>query len=179
MRRTLSRTERRLWRLAMRDVVPLSGEISDSDPDTARSAASAAPIARAPVLSTQLLPPPPPRPLVMGAEGHTPGLDRRTDRRLRRGQLTVDVRIDLHGHGLDGAYSRLRAEIETGWRQGHRVLLVVTGRGRTQPGGGALRQAVPRWLAEPPLSAMVLAWHPARGRDGGDGALYILLRKRR
>ncbi len=56
---------------------------------------------------------------------------------------------------------------------------VITGIGRAREEGGVLRAAVPRWLNEPPNRARVLAFDLAQPNDGGHGALYVLLRKKR
>jgi DNA-nicking Smr family endonuclease len=58
-------------------------------------------------------------------------------------------------------------------------VIVVTGKGLKADGGGVLRANVPRWLNEPDLRARVLAFAHARPKDGGEGALYVLLKKRR
>ena len=62
---------------------------------------------------------------------------------------------------------------------GKRGVLVITGKGRADQGYGVLRRAVPTWLNQPPNRARIIAVHDAQPRDGGSGALYLLLRKRR
>ena len=62
---------------------------------------------------------------------------------------------------------------------GRRCILVVTGKGAWREGGGVLREAVPRWLNEPALRQKVLSFSYAQPKDGGEGALYILLRRLR
>jgi DNA-nicking Smr family endonuclease len=90
--------------------------------------------------------------------------------------LPIDGRIDLHGLTQDEAHRALTAFIGRMRRSGARCVLVITGRGlRT---GGVLRQAVPQWLDAPGLRDMVLAFGPARIEHGGEGALYVLLRRR-
>jgi len=65
------------------------------------------------------------------------------------------------------------------YERGARCVLVVTGKGSHREGGGVLRRDVPHWLHQSGLRSLVLAFHPAQIRDGGDGALYVLLRRRR
>ena len=118
-----------------------------------------------------------------------PGLDKRSAERLRCGQLPIEARIDLHGHTQAEARRALDAFVEDGWMAGRRCVLVITGKGGRGDdhggvgggggGGGVLRRAVPGWLDEAPNRAHVLAIARARPRDGGDGALYVLLRRRR
>ena len=109
-----------------------------------------------------------------------PGLDKRTAMRLRRGQLPIEGRIDLHGMTLEDAYRALDAFLSGARESGKRSVLVVTGKGYRPDGQvGRIRSAVPRWLNEPHNRARVLAFSYAIRRDGGEGALYVLLRKRR
>ncbi len=107
-----------------------------------------------------------------------PGIDRRQALRLKRGQLPIEARLDLHGLTQAAAHRELAAFVARSHAAGKRVLLVVTGKG-TREGTGVLRAAVPRWLSEPALRERVLATRPATPRDGGDGALYVLLRRAR
>jgi len=104
------------------------------------------------------------------------GIDRRQELRLRRGRLPVEARLDLHGMTQTEAHRALSGFVARAHASGRRTLLVVTGKG-TREGSGILRAAVPRWLAEPALRDKVLSTAPAVPRDGGAGALYILLRR--
>ena len=108
----------------------------------------------------------------------TPGLDRRNALRLKRGQLPVEARLDLHGLTQEEAHRALAGFVARGQAAGKRVVLIVTGKG-SREGTGVLKEAVPRWLNEPAIRARVLAMATAVPRDGGDGALYILLRRAR
>ena len=110
-------------------------------------------------------------------EGDHAGLDRTTRQKLSRGNLPVDARIDLHGHNAQQADTRLRAFIEKSASCGHRCVLVITGKGAR--GGGILKRQVPLWLKQLPLCSIVLAISEATPRDGGTGAIYVLLRRTR
>ncbi len=111
--------------------------------------------------------------------GRCAGLDRRTDDRLRRGQLAIEARIDLHGQTQSSAYDALYHFVTASHATGRRCVLVITGKGPVSQGGGVLRTMVPRWLAEPSLRRRIIALHRAQPRDGGDGALYVLLKRQR
>jgi DNA-nicking Smr family endonuclease len=114
-----------------------------------------------------------------GGDAHPgTGLDRNSDRRLKRGEMEIEARLDLHGHTRDAAHELLRAFIAREAEKGRRCVLVITGKGRGD-GPGVLRTAVPQWLGEAPMRDDVLRFYPAQPRDGGAGALYILLRRRR
>ncbi|MDC0650198.1 Smr/MutS family protein [Candidatus Puniceispirillum sp.] len=106
--------------------------------------------------------------------GERAGIDGRTQRRLFRGDVPVDRRLDLHGLTAARAESRLVQFIETAARDGCRCVLVITGKGE-----GILRGYVPDWLKRQPLSLHILALAEARPNDGGSGALYVLLRRKR
>jgi DNA-nicking Smr family endonuclease len=110
--------------------------------------------------------------------GMEAGIDRRQALRLKRGQLPIEARLDLHGMTQAEAHGALAAFVARNHAAGKRVLLIVTGKG-TREGTGILRAAVPRWLAEPALRPLVLTTAPAVPRDGGGGALYLLLRRAR
>ena len=106
--------------------------------------------------------------------GERAGIDGRTQRRLFRGDVPVDRQLDLHGLTAARAESRLAQFIETAARDGRRCVLVITGKG-----AGILRGLVPDWLKRQPLSSYILALAEARPHDGGSGALYVLLRRKR
>ena len=107
-------------------------------------------------------------------QGERAGIDRRTQRRLFRGDVPVDRRLDLHGLTEARAENRLAQFIETAACDGCRCVLVITGKG-----AGILRGHVPNWLKRQPLSPYILALAEARPHDGGSGALYVLLRRKR
>ena len=101
-------------------------------------------------------------------------------RALRSGQVRAGARIDLHRLDRDQAHHALRKAFGVASAEGKACVLVIHGRGRRSPGGEAtLKSALPGWLRSPPLDAWVRAFAPARPRDGGDGATYVLLRTRR
>lgn len=109
--------------------------------------------------------------------GESPGVDRRTADRFRRGRMTIDGRIDLHGMTQEQAHIALHHFIESRYAVGARSVLVITGKGAR--GEGVLRRAVPRWLNDARLRPLILSFSYAQIPDGGDGALYVLLRRHR
>jgi DNA-nicking Smr family endonuclease len=99
-------------------------------------------------------------------------------RRLRRGSMPIDARIDLHGMVLGEARAHLDAFLRTMRVRGERCLLVIHGKGNHSPGGvGVLRGEIAAWLSQGPASEHVAAFATARAVDGGAGAMYVLLRK--
>lgn len=160
-----------LWQRAIRDVKPLAPR-----PEPVRTPAPTKPKpTAAPSVAPPLVPsaaPPPAPPLDRFA-----GIDRANAERLKRGKHPVEARIDLHGMTQDEAHRALAAFIRGARAGGKRCVLVITGRGRL--GGGILKGAVPRWLEEPEFRPHLLATATAQPRDGGAGALYVMLRRTR
>ncbi len=144
---------------AFRDVKPLRGRSLR----VSRSAAK--PVVR-PVRTEPLVTHSPAAPTLAPA-----GIDHRTQRKLRRGHLRPEARLDLHGHTQSQAFDALARFLAGAQAHGKRTVLVVTGK------SGVLRQEVPRWLRVAPNAPRVLSSETARPGDGGDGALYVLLRK--
>lgn len=160
-----------LWQWATRDAKPLR----------ARSAQAPKPRveprpAPRPSVATPTAVPVPVLPEL--SHGASPGVDRRTAERLHRGRMEIDGKIDLHGMTQSEAHDALAVFMDRAEARGWRCVLVITGKG-TRPGGGVLRASVPRWLNLPPHRARILSFGAARPKDGGDGALYVLLRRRR
>ena len=112
-------------------------------------------------------------------EGGSQGLDRAKADRLRRGKMTIEGRLDLHGLTQDQAKAQLEKFIHASAKAGKRNLLIITGKGLSSGGHGVLRTRVPEWLGQGDLGRQVLAFSYAQKRDGEQGALYVLLRKTR
>ena len=111
---------------------------------------------------------------------HSLSIDKRTDEKLRRGKMRPEGTLDLHGHTREEARHALIQFIQRGHAQGKRAVLIITGKGyHSAEPGGILRQAVPEWLEEHPLNQIVLKYHKAQPKDGGEGALYVLIRRKR
>ena len=111
--------------------------------------------------------------------GDIKGLDRRTGLRLKRGQFPIEACLDLHGMTQREAYKSLCLFIDSQHSAGRRCIIVVTGKGRGHEGGGVLKTAVPKWLNAPPNRNKLLAFEYAIQKDGGSGALYVLLKRKR
>jgi DNA-nicking Smr family endonuclease len=99
--------------------------------------------------------------------------------KLRRGQLPIEARIDLHGMTQIEAHRALGAFLSNQQAAGRRCVLVITGKGSGNGSSGVLRSQVPRWLNERGNRELMLAFDYARPQDGGEGALYVLLKRNR
>jgi DNA-nicking Smr family endonuclease len=163
-----------LWRRAMRDVAPLS-ERRHPPPPSVAEFPLAPPRVRAPTAQDAGIPARAPRELP--PLDRLAGVDRATAERLKRGRMTIEGRLDLHGMTQEEAHRALGGFVAGARHAGRRCVLVITGRGLA--GGGVLRHAVPRWLDEPDMRRHLLAIAPAQPRDGGNGALYLLIRRPR
>jgi DNA-nicking Smr family endonuclease len=115
-------------------------------------------------------------------------LDRGTARKLERGHLAVEARLDLHGMRQREAHMALRRFLKSAQGRGYRHVLVITGKGSEpdmrrsffeEDSRGVLRQALPHWLAAPEFAHLVVSFSEAPRRLGGEGALYVRLRKTR
>lgn len=113
-----------------------------------------------------------------------PGLDRRTANRLRKGDRDPDARIDLHGMSAERAHRACLTFLGDSLSRGHRVVLVITGKGGRNAtmdtrGKGILRDALPGWLRASPLAPSIVGIYQAHQKHGGAGAYYIYLKRRR
>lgn len=123
-------------------------------------------------------------------------IDRKSKRRLSSGHKDIDRVIDLHGNTSEAAYTRLKSEIISSVKMGHRCLLIITGKGGKRvsqaesasvpyrkredfdSGTGVLKRLVPEWLKSSELRPFVISYDSAHKSHGGDGALYVMLRNK-
>jgi len=107
----------------------------------------------------------------------TPPENRGAHKKVRRGQIEAQARIDLHGKRYDEARGFLLRRLEDCAADHLRTILVITGRGARDE--GVLRTGLPNWISEAPFRALVSGYAPAHTRHGGKGAWYVFLRKNR
>jgi len=167
----LSRDDTDLFHAAMEDVQPAPGAKPAPPPTVATSPAGSPCRARPAPLSAARMPELDP--------GIAAGLDARTMGRLRRGRIRPEGRLDLHGMIQTDAHGALTSYIEGAAAAGKRCIVVITGKGRVSEGGGVLRRQLPGWLNGPLVRPYIIGFAEAQPRDGGAGAMYVLLRRRR
>lgn len=97
-------------------------------------------------------------------------------RRIAKEHDPIGARLDMHGLDQDRARAMLESFVRRAFDDGHRAVLVITGKGKV--GQGVLKQRTPEWLADPALRDMVAGVSAADARHGGDGALYVALKRR-
>jgi DNA-nicking Smr family endonuclease len=114
-----------------------------------------------------------------------PGLDSSWERKLAQASIEPDFTLDLHGHTLDQAHGRLDMGLTQAKAMGARLVLLITGKSRPVDAAdrgtrrGAIRAKVLDWLAAGPHASDIAAIRKAHRRHGGEGALYLVLKRRR
>lgn len=188
MSRKLTSDEQTLWNRVVRQVervesmdfaTPASGTRKPGKRQNTDAPAPTAPASRRP--------PPNATPSFVDRPSQTsPNMDRRNFQRLLKGKLDIDATLDLHGMTADVAQRRLNQFIRTANTMGHRLLLIITGKGKradvdefNRPRSGVLRTGVPEWLKTGPESDLVLQVTQAHPKHGGGGAYYVYLRRNR
>jgi DNA-nicking Smr family endonuclease len=176
-----------LWEEIARTVKPLhkrkpkkkTPAKAEAPPPAAKPASPGKPIARPPAVRHD----PPP----------ITGLDRRSERRMTRGNVDIEARIDLHGTGIERSRERLLHFLTSSRAEGLRMVLVITGKGASPFGQhtlhgadhyhaperqGRLRRLAPEWFHEREFRAHIAGFQPAHPRHGGGGAFYVKLRRK-
>ena len=166
--------DRRLWARVARTVTPAKGRARPAAPPEPAAPAGTASPPRRPAAA-------PPGPVVKATPAPpsraTPDvLEPRRQRRLARERDPIEATIDLHGFGRFEAEDQLRAFLTQSQARGLRAVLVVTGQGRR--GGGVIRASIHEWLQGQALRGVVSGFAMAHRRHGGDGAIYVTLKKR-
>jgi DNA-nicking Smr family endonuclease len=178
-RRTLSEDEEALWSGIARSIKPLPGGRAAAKAGT--KAGTKAAVAKELISAS---PPSSPRDEARPEKKPPPlaPLGRRFKQRVARGRETIDARLDLHGFTQAEAHTALLRFLQRAQTDGGRVVLVVTGKGtgkgREQREGGVLKRQVPLWLSLPQFRPLVVGFEPAHVGHGGEGALYVRLRRR-
>jgi DNA-nicking Smr family endonuclease len=173
-KRNLSEEERALWESIAKQIKPLRKK-----PRAAK--AEGAPAAEAPAAAKPATPPKPlpsvktPR---MAAPPLAP-LGRRERAQLSRGRKEIDARLDLHGMTQTRAHRALSGFLLRAHREGLTFVLVITGKGKmgAESERGVLRRQVPQWLSLPEFRSLVVGFEEAHIGHGGEGALYVRIRR--
>jgi DNA-nicking Smr family endonuclease len=172
-----------LWTRLAQSVRPLSGRLRASKTGAvAPTEFEAFPVVverAAKISAVQQVPKDPIRPVRRPVDF----LDHGWERRIAGGQIVPDTVIDLHGHTLDSAHRQLTSALTGATRAGARVLLVITGKPRTTSAAagerarGAIRAEIGHWIVTSPYADMIASVRSAHPRHGGNGAIYIILRR--
>lgn len=178
MKRPLRPEEHRLWSVVASTVRPLPGRAPAPEPALPPEAvAPQASGPQAPPKSARPKGPPPSPPKPAPPAWRPPeAIEPNRRHRITRERDPIVARIDLHGMDYDQARAALESFLFRAWDEGHRAVLVITGKGAR--GDGVLRRAAPEWLAAPRLRPLVAGLSEAHRRHGGSGALYVALKRK-
>jgi len=175
-RRRLSNEERALWTGYSHSITPLDPArepVKTAEPAAGDDKPAAAPLR--PAVRQQKPPEQRPPPLAP--------LGRRLKQRVARGREPIEARLDLHGYTQSQAHAALLRFLHRAQADGVKMALIVTGKGTGKAGGaherGVLKRQVPLWLALPEFRSLVVGFEDAHTGHGGEGALYVRLRRAR
>jgi DNA-nicking Smr family endonuclease len=171
-KRGLRKDEDALWKEVTKRIAPLrrlpaDAEVADASPEP--DVVVSAPVVIAPKLSK---PPKPKAPPALAPLG------RRLKQRVARGHEAIDGRLDLHGLTQAEAHGELLHFLHRSQAKGAKTVIVITGKGGRDGGEGVLKRQVPLWLSLPEFRTLVIGFEDAHRVHGGEGALYVRLRKR-
>jgi DNA-nicking Smr family endonuclease len=177
--RKLDPDERHIWRVVTKTVTPLHTDRVEFDRELNRDTETGS-AGRKTRKTLEAKPPP------RSDKRKLPPADRSSERRLRRGRIEIDGRIDLHGMTQAAARAALGRFLHSARAREFHAVLVITGKGKAasrdrEPGEaapGIIRRRFPEWLAEPELRHLVSGFASAHRRHGGDGAYYVMIRNR-
>ncbi|WP_333630487.1 Smr/MutS family protein [Agrobacterium cavarae] len=183
--RKLGKEERVLWGKVARTARPISGRMEEL---LTFEDVEGEPVPLPPVPTAKPIPPFPQMIVEPVPDVSAPGvkkdrvhhpLEKPVKRKLTRGRLALEARIDLHGMFQSEAHAVLLDFLVRAHERGLRHVLVITGKGRSMGSDGALKRAVPMWFSKPEYRHLISSYEDASMNHGGDGALYVRLSRRR
>jgi DNA-nicking Smr family endonuclease len=176
-KRGLSEEERALWESVAKQTKPLRKKSLPAEAPAGGPHDAATPAAAKPAPKPLKIPPAPkPEPPPLAPLG------RRERSQLSRGRKEIEARLDLHGMTQARAHRALSSFLQRAHRDGFTFVLVITGKGRTtgpESERGILRRQVPQWLGLPEFRSLVVGFEEAHIGHGGEGALYVRIRRAR
>lgn len=180
----LSDDDKKLWRTVTQTVIPYRSmdEMDIFDPDQVEDAneklAKNIPATSKKYIN-RAVPEPysPPISRKSSAKKELTPIERPVHRKISKGRVPIDARIDLHGMTQQVAYHALRQFLTDAYHRQDRHVLVITGKGTSSGGHGILKQAVPQWFQNPDFKAIVSGFKFSAQHHGGEGALYVRLRR--
>jgi len=182
-RRVLTQDERVLWTAFTRAIAPLRAGVA-LDGESGQSPPAAPEIAQ-PAKTLSLRPGAPPPVAATPAPPQLMPLGRRLRQRVARGREAIDGRLDLHGLTQSEAHAALLHFLRQASAREARLVLVITGKGSRNLGArgdgerGVLKRQVPHWLGQPEFRSFVVGFEDAHVQHGGEGALYVRIRRTR
>jgi DNA-nicking Smr family endonuclease len=195
--RLLSEEELELWTRVTRRDLPMARAVHHGQVETATVGPGSKNATVAPSMAPEQSPhceSPPKSPTQVSGKVKPPSIpvptpfDPREIRKIARGRREIDARLDLHGLRQQDAYIALRRFLARSQSDGHRHVLIITGKGGASQEyaerdflnderRGVLRRLVPHWLSEPAFRLYVISFAESALKHGGSGALYVTIRK--
>jgi DNA-nicking Smr family endonuclease len=178
-KRGLSEEERSLWESVAKQVKPLRKRHRAPKPPVA------SPETEVKVTPKPVAPPKPPAPPIISPSRPEPPplapIGRRERSHLSRGRKEIDARLDLHGMTQTRAHRALFGFLQRAHHDGLTFVLIITGKGKmgSESERGVLRRQVPQWLSLPEFRSLVVGFEEAHIGHGGEGALYVRVRRSR
>ncbi|MBB3660472.1 DNA-nicking Smr family endonuclease [Rhizobium sp. BK650] len=180
--RKLSSDERILWGRVARSTRPMPGKADELTALDTFLAEAEAVAEQKEAEKQKMAPALMQRPAAPGSARQPSGLhhplERPVKRKIAKGKLALEARIDLHGMVQSEAHSFLLDFLIRAHERGMRHVLVITGKGSSMGSEGALKRAVPLWFSKPEFRFLISSYESAAQHHGGEGALYIRLSRR-
>lgn len=109
----------------------------------------------------------------------TLGIDKNTDKKLKSGKIKIDLKVDFHGLTINEAFDLLKNTIENAYNSGLKLILFITGKGNgTKKDRDSIKSLIGNWMKTPFISSKVIKYTDAQQKDGGTGAIYVLLKNK-
>lgn len=179
--RKLSSDEKALWNKISRTISDPQPIVTDTNEEKEIVKKKNNPLKPKSILNSDLKKNPRIKPKTDYSSG---AMDQNILRRLKRGKLSPEAKLDLHGLTTDQAYKALYAFINNNYKLKKRLILIITGKGERNYNSedsfsnkGVLRKIVPQWLKSPAINGFILDFVQSHIKDGGSGALYVYLKK--
>lgn len=171
----LSEDDRILWGKVARSTRALPGRMQAIEEfEAALLAREEKPEEKRPVAKPSVTPDGPVEKPKKAVAQHHP-LERPVKKKLAKGRLQLEARIDLHGMFQSEAHALLHGFIVRAYERGLRHVLVITGKGSSMGSDGALKRAVPMWFSKPEFRHLISSYETSAQNHGGEGALYVRL----
>ncbi|WP_085034313.1 Smr/MutS family protein [Ensifer aridi] len=176
--RKLSPDDRILWGKVARSTRPMPGRLEDLEEFLGEAEPRAAPASQPPAATSATAEGKMEQGFALSrdkAERRHQPLEKPVKRKLAKGRLALEARIDLHGMIQSEAHGFLLQFLLKAHERGLRHVLVITGKGTSFGSDGALKRAVPLWFSLPEFRPLISSYEPAARNHGGEGALYVRL----
>lgn len=176
-KKTMSSEDRILWGKVARSVRALPGRMDFLDEFEAENAELQAPAGGVPIFNPKGEASGPAPSSRKPDHRHHP-IERPVQKKIAKGRLQLEARIDLHGLVQSEAHAMLLGFLVHAHERGLRHVLVITGKGSSMGSEGALKRAVPLWFSKPEFRFLISGYETASRGHGGEGALYVRLARR-